>query len=91
LPPWPDFVIEKPEAWFKCVEVQLKDATVVKSTETYNKVLKKLPVHIIEELELITDNPSAFKDPYAELKQRLLAAYGRSKGRNWTPCLTSPR
>jgi hypothetical protein len=22
----PDFVIEKPEAWFKCVEAQLEDA-----------------------------------------------------------------
>jgi hypothetical protein len=26
----PDFVIEKPEAWFKCVEAQLEDAKVVK-------------------------------------------------------------
>jgi hypothetical protein len=29
----PDFVVEKPEAWFKCVEVQLKDAKVLKSKE----------------------------------------------------------
>jgi hypothetical protein len=61
-----DFVIEKLDAWFKCVEAQLKDAKVVKSKEKYNKVLGKLPVHIIEELALVTDNPSAFKDPNTE-------------------------
>jgi hypothetical protein len=43
----PDFVIEKPEAWFKCVEAQLEDAKVVKPKDKYNKVLGKLPVHII--------------------------------------------
>jgi hypothetical protein len=32
--PLPDFVIEKPEAWFKCVE----DAKVVKPKNRYNKV-----------------------------------------------------
>jgi hypothetical protein len=34
----PDFVIEKPEAWFKCVEAQLEDAKVVKPKDRYNKV-----------------------------------------------------
>jgi hypothetical protein len=57
----PDFVIEKPEAWFKCMEAQLEDAKVVKSKEKYNKVLGKLPVHIIKELAPVTDNPSAFE------------------------------
>jgi hypothetical protein len=46
----PDFVIEKPEAWFKCVEAQLEDTKVVKPNDIYNKVLGKLPVNIIEEL-----------------------------------------
>jgi hypothetical protein len=35
----PYFVIEKPEAWFKCVEAQLEDAKVVKPKDRYNKVL----------------------------------------------------
>jgi hypothetical protein len=38
----PDFVIEKPEAWFNCVEAKLEDAKVVKSKEKYNKVFRKL-------------------------------------------------
>jgi hypothetical protein len=42
-------------------------------------VLGKLPVHIVVELALVTDSPSAFEDPYTALKERLLAAYGRSK------------
>jgi hypothetical protein len=75
----PDFVIEKPEAWFKCVEVQLEDAKVVKSKEKYKKVLRMLPVHIIKELAPVIDNPCTFEDPYTELKQRLLAAYGCCK------------
>jgi hypothetical protein len=75
----PNFVIEKPEAWFKCVEAQLEDAKVVKSKEKYNKVLGKLPVHIIKELAPVVENPSAFEDPYAVLKQFLLAAYDHSK------------
>jgi hypothetical protein len=49
------------------------------SSEIKGPVLGKLPVHIIEELALVTDNPSGFEDPYTELKQRLLAAYGRFK------------
>jgi hypothetical protein len=56
------------------VEAQLEDANIVKSKDKYNKVLGKLPVHIIEELAPVTDNPSGFDDPYTELKQRLLAA-----------------
>jgi hypothetical protein len=60
-----DFVIEKLEAWFKCVEAQLEDAKVGKSKEKYNKVLGKLPVHITVELAPVTDNPSLFEDPYA--------------------------
>jgi hypothetical protein len=38
------------------VEAQLEDAKVVKPKEKYNKVLGKLPVHIIEELAPVTDN-----------------------------------
>jgi hypothetical protein len=76
----PNFVIEKPQAWFKCVEAQLGDAKVVKPKDRYNKVLGKLPVHIIEKLAPGTDDPSAYADPYTALKERLLAAYGRS---NW--------
>jgi hypothetical protein len=45
-----DFIIEKPQAWFKCVEAQLEDAKVIKSKDKYNKVLGKLPFHIIEDL-----------------------------------------
>jgi hypothetical protein len=52
-----DFVLEKQKAWFKCVEAQLEDAKVVKSKDKYNKVLGKLPVHIIEKLAPVTDNP----------------------------------
>jgi hypothetical protein len=74
----PDFVIEKPEAWFKCVEAQLEDARVTKPKDRYNKVLGKLPVHIIEELAPVTDDSSAYADPYTALKECLLAAYGRS-------------
>jgi hypothetical protein len=37
-------------------------------------------VHIIEELAPVTDDPSAYADPYIALKECLLAAYGRS---NW--------
>jgi hypothetical protein len=53
-----DFKVEKPEAWFKCVKAQLEDAKVVKSKDKYNKVLGKLAVNIIEEMALVTDNPS---------------------------------
>jgi hypothetical protein len=49
-----DFVIEKPEAWFKWVEAQLEDGKIVKPKDRYNKVLGKLPVHNIEELALVT-------------------------------------
>jgi hypothetical protein len=87
----PDLVIKKPEAWFKCVEAQLEAAKVVKSKEKYNKVLRKLPVHIIEELALVTDNPSLFEDPYTELKQHLLAAYGRSKWEKLDSLLSFPK
>jgi hypothetical protein len=86
----PDFVIEKPEAWFKCVEAQLEDAKVVKSKAKYNKVLEKLPVHIIEELAPVTDNPSSFEVPYTKLKQRLLAAYGCSKWEKLDSLLNFP-
>jgi hypothetical protein len=75
----PDFVIEKLEAWFKCEEAQLEDAKVVKPKDRYNKVLGKLPVNIVKELAPVTDDPSAYADPYMALKERLLAAYGRSK------------
>jgi hypothetical protein len=59
--------------------------------EKYNKVLKKLPVHIIEELAPVTDNPSAFEDPYAQLKQHLIAAYGRSKWEKLDSLLNFPK
>jgi hypothetical protein len=87
----PDFVIEKPEAWFKCVEAQLEDAKVVKPKDKHNKVLGKLPVHIIEELALVTDDPSAYADPYTALKERLLAAYGRSKWEKLNSLLNFPK
>jgi hypothetical protein len=87
----PDFVIEKPEAWFKCVEAQLEDAMVVRLKDKYNKVLGKLPVHIIEELALVTDNPSSFENPYTKLKQFLLAAYGRSKWEKLDSLLNFPK
>jgi hypothetical protein len=73
------------------VEAQLEDTKVVKSKDKYNKVLGKLPVHIIEELALVTDNPSGFKDPYTELKQHLLAAYGRSKWEKLDSLLNFPK
>jgi hypothetical protein len=75
----PDFIIEKPEAWFKCVEAKLEDAKVVKLKDRYNKVLWKLLVHIIKELAPVTDDPSAYADPYMALKERLLAVYRHSK------------
>jgi hypothetical protein len=87
----PDFVIEKPEAWLKCVEVQLEDAKVGKSKEKYNKMLGKLTVHIIEELAPVTDNPSLFEDLYTELKHHLLAAYGRSKWEKLDSLLSFPK
>jgi hypothetical protein len=87
----PDFVIEKPEAWFKCVESQLEGAKVVKSKDKYNKVLGKLPVHFIEELAPVPDNPSGFEDPYTKLKQRLLAAYGCSKWEKLGSLLSFPK
>jgi hypothetical protein len=87
----PDFVIEKPEAWFKCVEAQLEDAKVVKPMDKYNKVLGKLPVHIIEELAPVTDDPSAYADPYMALKEGLLAAYGRSKWEKLDSLLSFPK
>jgi hypothetical protein len=87
----PDLVIEKPEAWLKCVEAQFEDAKVVKSKEKYSKVMGKLPVHIIEELALVTDNPSAFEDPYTELKQHLLAAFGRCKWEKLDSLLNFPK
>jgi hypothetical protein len=89
--PLPDFLIKKPEAWFKCVESQLEDAKVVKSKDKYNKVLGKLPVHIIKELAPVTDNPSGFEDPYTELKHRLLVAYGRSKWEKLGSLLSFPK
>jgi hypothetical protein len=64
---------------------------VVKSKEKYNKVLGKLPVHIIEELAPVTDNPSLFEDPYTKLKQRLLAAYGCSKWEKLDSLLNFPK
>jgi hypothetical protein len=87
----PDFVIEKPEAWFKCVEAQLEDAKVVKPKDKYNKVVGKLPVNIIEELAPVTDDPSAYADPYTALKERLLAAYGRSKWEKLDSLLSFPK
>jgi hypothetical protein len=68
------------------VEVQLKGAK-----EKYNKVLGKLLVHIIEELAPVTDNPLLFEDPYAELKQHLLAAYGCSKWEKLDSLLSFPK
>jgi hypothetical protein len=87
----PDFVIEKPEAWFKCVEAQLEDAKVVKPKDKYNKVLSKLSVHIIEELAPVTDDSSAYADPYTALKERLLAAYSRSKWEKLDSLLSFPK
>jgi hypothetical protein len=87
----PDFVIEKPEAWFKCVEAQLEDVRVTKPKDRYNKVLGKLPVNIIEELAPVTDDPSAYADPYKALKEHLLAAYGRSKWEKMDSLLASPK
>jgi hypothetical protein len=69
--------------------LQLEDAKVVKSK--YNKVLGKLPLHIIKELAPVTDNLSGFEDPYTELKQRLLAAYGRSKWEKLGSLLSFPK
>jgi hypothetical protein len=63
----------------------------VKSKEKYNKVLGKLPVDIIEELALFTDNPLAYEDPYTELKQPLLAAYGCSKWEKLASLLSFPK
>jgi hypothetical protein len=82
----PDFVIEKPEAWFKCVDAQLEDAKMVKSKDKYNKVLGKM----LEELAPVTDNPLAFEDPYTTLKQRLLAAYSHSKWEKLDSLLNFP-
>jgi hypothetical protein len=87
----PDFVIEKPEAWFKCVEAQLEDARVTKPKDRYNKVLGKLPMNIIEELAPVTDDPSAYADPYEALKERLLAAYGHSKWEKLDSLLAFPK
>jgi hypothetical protein len=84
-------VIEKPEAWFKCVEAQLEDAKVVKPKDKYNKVLGKLPVLIIEELAPVTDDLSAYADPYTALKERLLATYGRSKWEKLDSLLSFPK
>jgi hypothetical protein len=56
-----------------------------------NKVLGKLPVHIIEELAPDTDDPSAYANPYTALKERLLAAYGRSKWEKLDSLLTFPK
>jgi hypothetical protein len=87
----PDFVLEKPEAWFKCVKAQLEYAKVTKPKNRYNKVLGKLPVNIIEELAPVTDDPSAYADPYTALKERLLAAYGRSKWEKLDSLLNFPK
>jgi hypothetical protein len=84
-------VFYKQEAWFKCVEAQLEDARVTKPKDMYNKVLGKLPINIIEELAPITDDPSAYADPYTALKERLLAAYGRSKWEKLDSLLSFPK
>jgi hypothetical protein len=61
---------------------------VIKSKEKYNKVL---PVHIIEKLVPVTDNPSALEDPYGELSSACWLPTAAPNGRNWTPCSASPR
>jgi hypothetical protein len=39
----------------------------------------------------VTDDPSAFADPYTALKERLLAAYGRSKWEKPDSLLSFPK
>jgi hypothetical protein len=72
----PDFMFEKPEAWFKCVEAQLEDAKVTKPKDRYNKVLGKLPVHIIEKLAPCDRRPIGLHRP-------LHGVEGAPTGRLW--------
>jgi hypothetical protein len=48
-------------------------------------------VNIIEEWAPVTDDPSAYADPYTALKERLLAAYGRSKWEKLDSLLNFPK
>ena len=74
----PGFWLEKPSTWFNMCESAFAVRQITSSITKYHHCVGKLPAETVATVEDVVNNHAAFADPYAELKQRLCRAYGRS-------------
>jgi hypothetical protein len=68
----PDYYADSPQAWFCCIDATFATSMVKRSLTKFNWVLSKLPFALIDSIGPLYKNPSAYADPYQELRDILL-------------------
>ena len=74
----PGFWLEWPTTWFSMCESAFATRNITSPVTKYHHCMGKLPAETVVTVEDVVNNYANFADPYAELKQRLCWAYGKS-------------
>jgi hypothetical protein len=73
-----DFHADSPQCWFDYLDSTFATANITQSITKFHWAMSKLPFSLIATVRPLSRNPTAFADPYKELKELLLRSYGLS-------------
>jgi hypothetical protein len=72
----PEFHADSPQSWFTTLDSQFANAGITDSLAKFHRAVAKLPFSVNPTIQPLADDPTAYADPYGELKELLLESYG---------------